>query len=57
MGDAFLDLPPDQARAHLELYGIDPDYYLSIPPEPDQAGLFDARKRLARVQGLREPSP
>ena len=55
MGDAFLDLPHDESRTKLEMYGIDPDYYLSIPPEPDQRGLNDARQRLAGLQELREP--
>jgi len=56
MGDEFLDLPTDEARARLELCGIDPEYFLSLPPEPDQAGLADARKRLARLQGLPKPA-
>ena len=56
MDDKFLDLPSDKARAHLEFHGIDPDYFLSIPPEPDRAGLEDVRRRLAKIQGLREPS-
>jgi hypothetical protein len=54
MGDAFLDLPPDEAKAKMDRYGIDSDYFLSTPPEPDKAALADARKRLARLQGLRE---
>jgi hypothetical protein len=56
MDDEFLDLPSDEARAQLDFHGIDPDYYLSIPPEPDQAGLVDVRKRLAQVQRRQEQS-
>jgi hypothetical protein len=51
MSDAFLDLPSEEARVQLELCGIDPDYYMSIPPEPDESGLNEVRKRLAQVQG------
>jgi hypothetical protein len=49
LGDEFLDLPPDVARERLELAGIDPDYFLSIPPEPGQKGLTDARRTLANL--------
>jgi hypothetical protein len=55
MGDAFLDLPPDEAREKLRLCGIDPDYYLAVPDEPDQAGLSAARRALARLLGLPVP--
>jgi hypothetical protein len=40
MGDEFLDLPSDEARVKLQLSGIDPDYYLAVPQEPDKAGLI-----------------
>ena len=52
LGDEFLDLPPEEARAKLQYYGIDPDYYLAVPAEPDQAGLVAARQKLARLLGL-----
>jgi hypothetical protein len=55
MGDEFLDLPPDEARAQLQLYRIDPDYYLAIPPEPGQRGLIAARQTLARLLHLPVP--
>ena len=55
VGDAFLDLPPEQARVRLEGFGIDPDYYLAVPPEPDGAGLTAARQTLARLLGLPVP--
>lgn len=55
MGDAFLDLPPDEARAKLGEYGIDPDYYLDTPAEPDEEGLIAARRTLARLLGLAVP--
>jgi hypothetical protein len=55
MGDAFLDLPPDEARAKLQLYGIDADYYLAVPDEPDKAGLSATRQTLARLLDLPMP--
>jgi hypothetical protein len=55
MGDAFLDLPPDEARARLQLYRIDPGYYLAVPEEPGEAGLTAARRTLARLLGLPVP--
>jgi hypothetical protein len=55
MGDQFLDLPPDEARAKLQLCGIDPDYYLAVPDEPNEAGLIAARQTLARLLGLPVP--
>lgn len=55
MGDQFLDLPPDEARTQLRLYGIDPDYYLAVPDEPGEAGLIAARQTLARLLGLPVP--
>lgn len=55
MGDLFLDLPPEHARERLEQAGIDPDYYLSSPPEPGEVGLAAARRTLARLLGRPEP--
>jgi hypothetical protein len=55
MGDEFLDLPRDEARVKLQFYGIDPDYYLAVPDEPDKAGLTAARQKLARLLGLPVP--
>jgi hypothetical protein len=55
MGDEFLDLPHEEARAKLELYGIDPDYYLTVPDEPDNAALIAARQTLARLLDLPVP--
>ncbi|HEX4613195.1 MAG TPA: hypothetical protein VH092_33725 [Urbifossiella sp.] len=55
MGDEFLDLPPDEARAQLRLAGIDPDYYLAAPDEPGERGLTAARRTLARLLGLPVP--
>jgi hypothetical protein len=51
MGDEFLDLPPKEARAKLVEFGIDPDYYLAVPDEPDERGLTVARQTLARLLG------
>jgi hypothetical protein len=55
LGDGFLDLPPDEARAKLAFSGIDPDYYRTVPDEPDKAGLTTARQMLARLLGLPVP--
>lgn len=55
LGDEFLDLPPDEARTQLEIYGIDPDYFLAVPDEPGRAGLTAARQSLARLLG--QPVP
>ncbi len=55
MGDEFLDLPPDQARVKLQNFGIDPEYYLAVPVEPDKAGLTAARQTLARMLSLPTP--
>jgi hypothetical protein len=55
MGDEFLDLPRDEARVKLQLYGIAPDYYLAVPDEPDKAGLTAARQTLSRLLGLPVP--
>jgi hypothetical protein len=54
-GDAFLDLPPNQAKMKLRDYGIDPDYFLATPAEPDKKGLMAARQTLARLIGLPVP--
>jgi hypothetical protein len=55
MGDQFLDLPHDEARTQLRRSGIDPDFYLAVPDEPDRAGLIAARQTLARLLGLPVP--
>jgi hypothetical protein len=55
MGDEFLDLPPEEARAKLLLLGIDPDYYLTLPDEPDKRGLIATRQTLARLLGVPVP--
>lgn len=54
-GDAFLDLPPDEARERLGTFGIDPDYYLAVPDEPTEAGVTAARQTLTRLLGLPVP--
>jgi hypothetical protein len=54
-GEEFLDLPPDEARKKLQLYRIDPEYYLAVPDEPGKAGLLAARQTLARLLGLAVP--
>jgi hypothetical protein len=56
MGDEFLDLPRVEARMLLRRAGIDPEYYLAIPTEPDEKGLIAARQTLARLIGLHVPN-
>jgi hypothetical protein len=55
MGDEFLDLPPGESRALLERAGIDPDYFLTVLPDPGEAGLTAARQTLARLLGRPVP--
>jgi hypothetical protein len=51
MGDVFLDLPPEEVRADMVLHGIDPDYFLDVPNDPDDTGLKAARRTLAELTG------
>jgi hypothetical protein len=51
MADVFLDLPPERARADMTLHGIDPEYFLAVPDDPDHAGLAAARRTLAELTG------
>ena len=55
MGDEFLDLPADEARKKLRLCGIDSEYYLAVPEEPDRPRLTAARQTLARLLNLPVP--
>jgi hypothetical protein len=55
MGDEMLDLPPEATRELLATLTIDPDYYLAVPPEPDEHGLIAARQALARLLGSPVP--
>lgn len=55
MGDEFLDLPPEEARAKLEMARIDADYFLAVPDEPNEQQLTAARRTLARLIGLKTP--
>jgi hypothetical protein len=52
MEDDMLDLPPDVASEVLAELGTDRDYFRTVPPEPDDAGLIAARQKLARLLGL-----
>jgi hypothetical protein len=49
MGDVFLDMPPEQARADMELHGIDAEYFLAVPDEPNDPQLAEARRTLANL--------
>ena len=55
MEGEFLDLPPDEVCAKLKQFGIDPDYYLTVPDDPSAAGLIAARQILGRLLGLPIP--
>jgi hypothetical protein len=55
LGDEFLDLPPEVARAELSRLTIDPDYFLAVPDEPTRQGLITARQTLAGMLGLPVP--
>ncbi|QEL15572.1 hypothetical protein [Limnoglobus roseus] len=48
-GDAFLDLPPKEARVRLLMAGITDEYFLDTPDEPGEKGLTRARQQLARL--------
>ncbi|HEY7154895.1 MAG TPA: hypothetical protein VH575_13110 [Gemmataceae bacterium] len=55
MAEAFLDLPPEQVAEKLRAFGLEPDYYLAVPDEPDEAVLTTARQTLARLLDLPIP--
>jgi hypothetical protein len=52
MGDELLDLPPEVARATMDLLTIDEQYFLTVPDEPGQRGLYTARQKLRQLLGL-----
>lgn len=49
MADQFLDMPPQEARKKMQLMGIDPEYFLTIAPEPTSEQLNKARQTLSRL--------
>jgi hypothetical protein len=49
VGDIFLDLPPEHARATMTAMGIDADYFLDVPMEPNKRGLTAAREVLDQL--------
>jgi hypothetical protein len=53
--EGFLDLPPEAARAKLKLFGIDEQYFLTVPDEPNEQQLTAARRTLAKLIGLAMP--
>jgi hypothetical protein len=57
MADLFLDLPPDVARLRLDQYGIDPDYFVAVPADPDGQGVAVARRSLAQLTGRGRHAP
>ena len=52
MGDLFLDMPPEQSQVQMEMAGIVPEYFLTIPYEPGKKGLKQARQTLGRYVGF-----
>jgi hypothetical protein len=45
----LMDLPPDVARQVRPVVGIDEEYDLTIPPDPDEAALVAARRKLTQL--------
>jgi hypothetical protein len=55
MGDDFLDQPPEASRDLHSQVRIDPDYFTTVPREPDRAGMLAVRQLLARLVGSAVP--
>ncbi|VTR92758.1 Uncharacterized protein OS=Singulisphaera acidiphila (strain ATCC BAA-1392 / DSM 18658 / VKM B-2454 / MOB10) GN=Sinac_1675 PE=4 SV=1 [Gemmata massiliana] len=55
LDDGLLDMPPEGTQAVLASLTIDPNYFLSVPRDPDEAGVIAARQTLARLLGLAVP--
>ncbi len=55
MADDLLDLPPEVSEEVMAKLTIDREYFVTIPPEPTEAGLVSARQKLARMLGLPVP--
>ena len=45
----LMDLPPDAARHVRQLVGIDEEYDLTIPPDPDDNAMVAARQKLTEL--------
>lgn len=56
MADDFLDLPHKKAKKMLNTFGIDADYYLSVPDDPNHEGQTAARQTLALLLDLPVPN-
>jgi hypothetical protein len=48
-GDHYLDMPPGEVKARMEQMGIDADYFLAIPREPNAKELCAARQKLSKL--------
>jgi hypothetical protein len=48
-GDAFLDAAPEGRQQRLEQFGIDPEYFLTVVPEPTVRQLKTAREQIVQV--------
>jgi hypothetical protein len=46
MADTFLDMPPQQSRSLIRQMGIDGEYFLAVPSEPNAVELANARRVL-----------
>jgi len=47
--DRFLDMPPEFAREMRDMFGIDEDYYLVIPPDPRDEELPAIRAKIREL--------
>jgi hypothetical protein len=45
----LMDLPPEAARQIRQLVGIDEEYDLTIPPDPDESSMTAARQKLTQL--------
>jgi hypothetical protein len=45
----LMDLPPDAAQQIRQIVGIDEEYNLTIPPDPDESTLAAARRKLTQL--------
>ena len=48
--DELLDAAPEQARRERRRLGIARDYYLDVPPDPEETDLALIRKRLEKIK-------
>jgi hypothetical protein len=51
MGDTFLDAAPDVSRDKMYSMRIADDYFVALPPDPNEAELQDIRQTLRKLTG------